>query len=216
MRFPAFRDAQTMAVKAPEIAVFRQDGTWLKPAGAKMVDILTVGAGGGGSLKGDGANGELVMHSYDAGDLPDHLEVTVGRGGRGTDGGGDGADGLVVAVTRFEKAAPLTGQEILLFGIPVMDSGNDGCVDDDWLTQEFERAKREYEELPESARPVVVPYEPGSPEEKRRAALFGRDMPARTVPFPSLDDLAGEITKLSFGKSGDDDPESGGSPAKNS
>jgi hypothetical protein len=48
-----------------------------------------------------------------------------------------------------------------------VDSEGDGCqgcpertgvtmVDSDWLTQELKQAEREYQELPESARPVVI------------------------------------------------------------
>ena len=53
------------------------------------------------------------------------------------------------------------------------------------------------------------PFPPGSPEEKKRARLFGPGhMRARSV-HPSFEDIAAEITKLSFGKSGDGDPEPG-------
>ena len=55
----------------------------------------------------------------------------------------------------------------LPIGTPMLDSGFNGCGlseglelvmdDNDWLTQEFREAEREYRALPETARPVVVP-----------------------------------------------------------
>jgi hypothetical protein len=91
-----------MAAKAPERAIFRQNGTWTKPAEAKSVDMFLVAGGGGGGSGGGGENGGTAAHSYDAADLPDQMEVIVGKGGRGVGGGSDGTDGVVVVITHFE------------------------------------------------------------------------------------------------------------------
>jgi hypothetical protein len=101
-------------VSTPVIQYFGTSGTWVKPEGAVRVDYLVCGSGGGGSvgietMGRDGEAGALVCGSFDAGQLPDRLEVTIGRGGRGAVlgpfKGGDGAPGYAVFVTHLAEEA---------------------------------------------------------------------------------------------------------------
>jgi len=80
---------------------FGSSGTWIKPAGAVVVDVLVSGAQGasytwpGGTS--DNWEGELKAERFAANELPDELQVEVGQGGRP-----DGADGYVLVITRVE------------------------------------------------------------------------------------------------------------------
>jgi hypothetical protein len=67
-------------------------------------------------------------------------------------------------------------------------------ADCDWLTQEFKQAEREYQELPESARPVVIPTvataedDTAGVEEVRQEATMPQDdgqLPSVTLSEPS-------------------------------
>ena len=96
-----------------DVQVFPVSGEWVKPERPMTVDVLLCGAGDGGAGSdgvkpgASGRNGELVMRTFAAGDLPDRVWVEVGKGGRGGDGrlrGGDGADGLVVVTTHVAPA----------------------------------------------------------------------------------------------------------------
>ena len=67
---------------------FHEDGTWDKPARARTVDVTVLAACAGDGLTASGeripgAEGEAIMRTYAADELPDHLSVTIGRGGRG-------------------------------------------------------------------------------------------------------------------------------------
>jgi hypothetical protein len=109
----------------PAIRFFREDGTWFKPAGAVRVDVVLRGGDGGsptGTRGGDGGgasytsaliiptdsvlypdpagrHGRFGVMSYAAEDLPDQLQVTVGKGGRP-----DGQDGYVLIITHLEES----------------------------------------------------------------------------------------------------------------
>jgi hypothetical protein len=100
-------------MSGPDIQYFAQDGTWLKPPGAVRVDYLICAGGGGGSAVigkagADGGNGAVTTGSLDAGQIPDKVEVTIGRGGRGAAMGpvkaGDGAGGYALILTHLEAA----------------------------------------------------------------------------------------------------------------
>jgi len=75
--------------------VFRQSGTWVKPRGVTMINILVIGGGGGGGLgsggisgsnRGGGAGGgggAISRTMIPALFLPDSLNIIVGSGGLG-------------------------------------------------------------------------------------------------------------------------------------
>jgi hypothetical protein len=75
----------------PQIAVFRAAGTWRKPPGAETVDMILVGA-----QSSDGNEGEAVLRTFSAAELPETFNVT---------GGGSAGDGLAVVITRFTDIA---------------------------------------------------------------------------------------------------------------
>jgi len=93
------------------VQTFRASGEWVKPDRADTVDMLLVGAGSGGTADGhDGENGQVVMRTFRADELPDRVAVEIGKGGRGGMAGervgGDGADGLVVVRTHLKQREP--------------------------------------------------------------------------------------------------------------
>ena len=86
--------------------------TWLKPRGAKFVNILCIGSGGGGgggfqaaagnkSGGSGGGGGGIVNAQFQASILPDILYVYTGLGGVGGTGG---AAGVVTAGGNGEKS----------------------------------------------------------------------------------------------------------------
>jgi len=58
----------------------------------------------------------------------------------------------------------------------------DAAMDEDWLTQEFKEAEREYGELPEWARPVVIP--PAAGDSGQDVATATRQAPEGTESKP--------------------------------
>jgi hypothetical protein len=45
------------------------------------------------------------VQSFAADDLPDQMEITVGKGGRGAGNAGDGADGYALVITNVALEA---------------------------------------------------------------------------------------------------------------
>lgn len=87
------------AAGTPDIQFFGTSGTWVKPPLAVRVDIVLKG-GEAGAVPVLGVNvgqaGELLAQSYAASDLPDRVEVEVGKGGRP-----GGRDGYALIVTHL-------------------------------------------------------------------------------------------------------------------
>ena len=101
----------------PDIQYFAEDGTWVKPPGAVRADVVLQSAGGGGSRtyivdgplggssfpsqtgirRPDGDDGQLIVQSFAASDLPDTVPVYTGKGGRP-----GGRDGYALIVTHLD------------------------------------------------------------------------------------------------------------------
>jgi hypothetical protein len=107
------------AALGPDIQYFDSSGTWVKPPRAVRVDIVLQGAGAGhgwigqgdavftrahlgrkinpnGYVVSNGEPGEIRVNSLDAADLPDEVEVEVGKGGRP-----GGRDGYALIITHL-------------------------------------------------------------------------------------------------------------------
>lgn len=90
----------------PDIQYFAQDGTWTKPEGAERVDVLARGGTGITFYTPDGEEGaqeiysRLMATSFAAAELPDTVEITIGKGGR--PGGRDGYALIVTHLTNDE------------------------------------------------------------------------------------------------------------------
>lgn len=90
-----------------DVQLFRDNGTWIKPARAATVDVILAGGdasslrwlsaaeieldAGKGSLRADSGAGAITARTFDAGDVGAEVAVVVGRAGR--TGVGTGATG---------------------------------------------------------------------------------------------------------------------------
>jgi len=109
----------------PDIQAFIISGTWIKPAGARVVTSVGIGAGGPGasgplrgsgvatSGGGGGAGGACSPGYFQAADLPATVAVTVGAGGIGgpaqTVADGNGIAGTAAGATRFGAYSAANG-----------------------------------------------------------------------------------------------------------
>lgn len=75
-----------------DIQVFPDSGIWHKPLGAIRVDLVLQGGDAPGSV------GESRSVSFPANELPDHVDVEIGKGGQpGT------ANGYALIVTQLRE-----------------------------------------------------------------------------------------------------------------
>ncbi|GAA0627375.1 hypothetical protein HPO96_37005 [Kribbella sandramycini] len=104
----------TFSVAAPVTQIFTANGTWVKPAGAKWVEVEVIGAGGSGggsktsaagnhSQGGGGGAGGWSWKRFDASALAASVAVTVGTGGAAV----SGADGNPGGASSFAHTTPV-------------------------------------------------------------------------------------------------------------
>lgn len=92
----------------PQVDMFVVNGTWTKPAGAKVVQVLLIGGGGGGggsaaaatvgynSAGGGGGAGGRYEAWFEADDVPASMSVTIGSGGTAASAANGGQGGTTV------------------------------------------------------------------------------------------------------------------------
>lgn len=104
----------SFSVAQPVTQTFTAGGTWVKPAGAKWVEVEVIGGGGAGgggktsvagshSKGGGGGAGGWSFKRFDATALASSITVTVGAGGAAT----AGADGPSGTASSFAHTTPV-------------------------------------------------------------------------------------------------------------
>lgn len=88
-----------MLMNCKDILIYSSDGEFLKADYPWCKHIRITIQGGRGGASSDGTPGQLGESSsmlLDTANLPDHLSVVIGKGGKGAPGAQDGEDGLVI------------------------------------------------------------------------------------------------------------------------
>jgi hypothetical protein len=70
-----------MSLTPPDMQYFDHDDIWTKPLGLVAADVVSCGGGAGG-IGAAGEDGALAVRRYLADELPDKVQVTIGKGGR--------------------------------------------------------------------------------------------------------------------------------------
>lgn len=132
----------TDLAKPPDIQDITATGTWTKPTGAKVIQGVLVGDGGGsgsgrkgadGTIRcggGSGGAGSVTRFTFDASDIASTVTVTIGPGGVGgpsvTTNSTNGNNGTAGTGTSFGSYARASGGGAGLGGTSTSGSGGAG------------------------------------------------------------------------------------------
>lgn len=126
-------DASALALKAnvADVQTFNANGTWIKPTGAKLVEVFVTGGGGGGgggpkvaastaaSGGAGGGGGARNTFLFSAADLASSVACVIGAGGAGGAGAtvlGDGSNGSGPGGTSYFGASLAAALVVALGG----------------------------------------------------------------------------------------------------